>query len=178
MLRRPPISTLFPYTTLFRSRVSVRHGGAMHAKLRGQLAAGGNAIARPQVAGMNQRTQLVAELDIEGNVALGLQLNRQHWLFPSSQSTLPFAGVKSQFVFSWNSAARRLAQAKPLALAGGCLGELRLKPHFLRALVTNQASASEPPNLLREFRAALPASAQHHVGHRTRQARRVDGTYD
>src|SRR5690348_17978594 len=26
MIRRPPRSTLFPYTTLFRSRVALRHG--------------------------------------------------------------------------------------------------------------------------------------------------------
>src|SRR2546426_8881282 len=36
MIRRPPRSTLFPYTTLFRSRVSVfGHSGAFGAK--GQL---------------------------------------------------------------------------------------------------------------------------------------------
>src|SRR6266496_2627415 len=27
MIRRPPRSTLFPYTTLFRSRLRLRHGG-------------------------------------------------------------------------------------------------------------------------------------------------------
>src|SRR3712207_7443365 len=35
MIRRPPRSTLFPYTTLFRSRVkvgSVPHGRAFHAQ--------------------------------------------------------------------------------------------------------------------------------------------------
>src|SRR5689334_24318612 len=31
MLRRPPRSTLFPYTTLFRSRGGTRHVGALHA---------------------------------------------------------------------------------------------------------------------------------------------------
>src|SRR3712207_8099800 len=30
MIRRPPRSTLFPYTTLFRSRESGRHGGRGH----------------------------------------------------------------------------------------------------------------------------------------------------
>src|SRR5256885_13022855 len=28
MIRRPPRSTLFPYTTLFRSQPALRHGGA------------------------------------------------------------------------------------------------------------------------------------------------------
>src|SRR2546422_5052434 len=27
MIRRPPRSTLFPYTTLFRSKIGVQHGG-------------------------------------------------------------------------------------------------------------------------------------------------------
>src|SRR2546430_4013164 len=30
MIRRPPRSTLFPYTTLFRSRQSLLAGGALH----------------------------------------------------------------------------------------------------------------------------------------------------
>src|SRR6266496_5576230 len=34
MIRRPPRSTLFPYTTLFRSPA----GAALHPRLRGQLA--------------------------------------------------------------------------------------------------------------------------------------------
>src|SRR2546426_4442606 len=41
MIRRPPRSTLFPYTTLFRSRVRIRHGthGLLEAPrpLRSQL---------------------------------------------------------------------------------------------------------------------------------------------
>src|SRR5256885_5596017 len=35
MIRRPPRSTLFPYTTLFRSRTGPRHGdGAGHSRRR------------------------------------------------------------------------------------------------------------------------------------------------
>src|SRR5690606_40164518 len=34
MIRRPPRSTLFPYTTLFRSRRAPRAGGPRHAALR------------------------------------------------------------------------------------------------------------------------------------------------
>src|SRR2546425_11269004 len=30
MIRRPPRSTLFPYTTLFRSRLSIRRDGKSH----------------------------------------------------------------------------------------------------------------------------------------------------
>src|SRR3712207_8076811 len=38
MIRRPPTSTLFPYTTLFRSNGSSGHG-VMHAPALGQLLA-------------------------------------------------------------------------------------------------------------------------------------------
>src|SRR3989475_11014523 len=34
MIRRPPRSTLFPYTTLFRSRVAARKGGTAHHAIR------------------------------------------------------------------------------------------------------------------------------------------------
>src|SRR2546427_6127235 len=34
MIRRPPRSTLFPYTTLFRSRVAARKGGTAHHDIR------------------------------------------------------------------------------------------------------------------------------------------------
>src|SRR3989449_10295543 len=36
MIRRPPRSTLFPYTTLFRSRVSRCGSGETHERLLGQ----------------------------------------------------------------------------------------------------------------------------------------------
>src|SRR2546430_12665469 len=34
MIRRPPRSTLFPYTTLFRSRWRLRHGAYAHLRRR------------------------------------------------------------------------------------------------------------------------------------------------
>src|SRR3712207_8414115 len=37
MIRRPPRSTLFPYTTLFRSELAVEPGGAGVPLLRGRL---------------------------------------------------------------------------------------------------------------------------------------------
>src|SRR5438094_4849662 len=43
MIRRPPLSTLFPYTTLFRSRVAGnqgRHGGAVGVQVRNRVPAG------------------------------------------------------------------------------------------------------------------------------------------
>src|ERR1019366_10686928 len=38
MIRRPPRSTLFPYTTLFRSQRLHRHGQHHHRQLRAELA--------------------------------------------------------------------------------------------------------------------------------------------
>jgi hypothetical protein len=52
----------------------------MDAELRGQLAAGGDAITGAKVAGVHQRAQLVADLDVERDVAFGLELQRHHWL--------------------------------------------------------------------------------------------------
>src|SRR5436189_3798934 len=37
MIRRPPRSTLFPYTTLFRSPTTFRHGGCCTSGCKGQL---------------------------------------------------------------------------------------------------------------------------------------------
>src|SRR5207253_9611813 len=48
---------------------------------------------------------------------------------PPRSTLFPYTTLFRSFVFSWNSAARRLAQAKPLDLAGGCLGELRSEEH-------------------------------------------------
>src|ERR1035441_1300260 len=42
MIRRPPISTLFPYTTLFRSRTLPRRGYPHKAGTRALLERGGN----------------------------------------------------------------------------------------------------------------------------------------
>src|SRR5256886_17115230 len=44
MIRRPPRSTLFPYTTLFRSHVDLRHGGLGAGELH--FAADGPAALR------------------------------------------------------------------------------------------------------------------------------------
>src|SRR3712207_6850337 len=38
MIRRPPRSTLFPYTTLFRSPIARQRSGALPRRVRGRLA--------------------------------------------------------------------------------------------------------------------------------------------
>src|SRR3712207_8943867 len=45
MIRRPPRSTLFPYTTLFRSQPALRHVQAGGGQLRDQLV-GGEPVGR------------------------------------------------------------------------------------------------------------------------------------
>ena len=54
--------------------ISVGNGGAMNAKEHGQFAARGNAVAGPEVTGMNQGPQLIAKLNVEGDVAFGLKV--------------------------------------------------------------------------------------------------------
>src|SRR3712207_8608566 len=46
MIRRPPRSTLFPYTTLFRSELPHRPGRAGHRQDRGRPAPGGILVVR------------------------------------------------------------------------------------------------------------------------------------
>src|SRR2546430_5279631 len=58
MIRRPPRSTLFPYTTLFRSRLLVRRAALGRvAKLEAEHEA---ALAVAEVAGLAQEDDVVA----------------------------------------------------------------------------------------------------------------------
>jgi hypothetical protein len=54
----------------------------MHAEHGGEFAAGRNAVSRAQIAGMDERAQLVAKLDIQRYVALRLEMKWQHCLSP------------------------------------------------------------------------------------------------
>src|SRR2546429_4003503 len=60
MIRRPPRSTLFPYTTLFRSLGAAVHGvgHAAPPRVLGQLAAGGRAYRADAVHRHDQAVQL------------------------------------------------------------------------------------------------------------------------
>ena len=48
----------------FEFGVGVGDGGAMNAQHGGELAAGGDAVARAEVAGVDERAKLVTELDV------------------------------------------------------------------------------------------------------------------
>src|SRR5687768_18189172 len=73
MIRRPPSSTLFPYTTLFRSEptlvreepVSECHRVEVHPQIKGQLA-----NRRQQVAGLEPLFRQMAS-ELIGDLAIG-----------------------------------------------------------------------------------------------------------
>src|SRR5690349_24001535 len=63
MIRRPPRSTLFPYTTLFRSRTHTRRGGAKRStRSEAESCAGGLSWHnRPYEGELNQLSRLRSE---------------------------------------------------------------------------------------------------------------------
>ena len=61
-------------TFRFQFSVSVCDRGAMDAEHLRQFPAGGNAVAGTQIARMDQGAQLVAQLNVEGNVTFGLKV--------------------------------------------------------------------------------------------------------
>ncbi len=58
----------------FEFGVGIGDGGAMDAEGESEFAAGGDAVTGTQIAGMDQGTELVAKLDVEGDVAFGLKV--------------------------------------------------------------------------------------------------------
>src|SRR2546430_6004505 len=96
MIRRPPRSTLFPYTTLFRSRSLPRRGHRHHA-VREHVAAGGTRAARPRTLAVRSEEH-TSELQSQSNLVCRLLLEkkkkqRKNERAPrahrSSDSTLP-----------------------------------------------------------------------------------------
>src|SRR3712207_8061288 len=81
MIRRPPRSTLFPYTTLFRSGVEVGHGDAdvvdvreLHGALQGAgkgVALGIVARSEEHTSELQSRQYLVCRLLLEKNKQSG-----------------------------------------------------------------------------------------------------------
>src|SRR2546427_6845681 len=73
MIRRPPRSTLFPYTTLFRSRPArgrIEYVGVPLTGLRP------SAIAARGIVRTFQRTSLFPSLSVADNVMIALHLRR------------------------------------------------------------------------------------------------------
>src|SRR2546428_10067571 len=67
MIRRPPRSTLFPYTTLFRSRPGGRQGDGAHARASRVNAADERAPSRSEehTSELQSRSDLVCRLLLE-----------------------------------------------------------------------------------------------------------------
>src|SRR2546427_3756201 len=101
MIRRPPRSTLFPYTTLFRSR-------AVHAQRIGGLPAGGSG------ADHDRSEEHTSELQSQSNLVCRLLLEKKEDEGPtlywreSSTPTLPLL-------------------ASAFCVAGRCTGACRLR---------------------------------------------------
>src|SRR2546430_8448007 len=79
MIRRPPRSTLFPYTTLFRSRAAQLARGRAHARAwRGSLGRHVPA-STTQVAAARQRSEEhTSELQSQSNLVCRLLLEKKH----------------------------------------------------------------------------------------------------
>src|SRR5690349_25178895 len=79
MIRRPPRSTLFPYTTLFRSRFDVRIGGDRRrvgklAQRRGEL---GTVRSEEHTSELQSRRDLVCRLLLEKKKTTNAKDNSQ-----------------------------------------------------------------------------------------------------
>jgi hypothetical protein len=58
----------------FQFRIGVRHGRAVDSQHRCQFPTGWNPVTLPQVTCVNERSELIAELHIERNVAFRLKV--------------------------------------------------------------------------------------------------------
>src|SRR2546426_2169010 len=99
MIRRPPRSTLFPYTTLFRSRLAGRDGAAVLRPERGEREAD-----RPEIGA---RVERVAEL-LEEN-----RLDRKSTRLNSSHLVISYAVFCLKKKKQWEVGLRR---APPLGM--------------------------------------------------------------
>src|SRR5438874_6415598 len=72
MIRRPPRSTLFPYTTLFRSEHRLRHrfSPAQHSRSLFECPAGCWAAVRPAPAGQDRKSTRLNSSHVENSYAV------------------------------------------------------------------------------------------------------------
>src|SRR2546430_8635136 len=98
MIRRPPRSTLFPYTTLFRSGLAMAV-----APIGGWIAAGGEAGWEPWLLGLAIRSEEhTSELQSQSNLVCRLLLGKKkknevvvYGVFKSSDDSRCFVGPTS-----------------------------------------------------------------------------------
>src|SRR5438477_6077711 len=80
MIRRPPRSTLFPYTTLFRSRFRADHLGVISLKFHGDLAGQKDFLrSEEHTSELQSHVNLVCRLLLEKKKGLADGV-RVHWL--------------------------------------------------------------------------------------------------
>jgi hypothetical protein len=99
--------------------VDAQHGG--------EFAAGGNAIAGAQIAGVDERAKLVTKLDVQRDVALRLEMKWQHCLSPSGYFTRYWTAARANLSYRhFGRFLARIEQAgagnrpgRPVQLEGG-----------------------------------------------------------
>src|SRR5689334_24402666 len=95
MIRRPPRSTLFPYTTLFRSGGDAARGFRKHFALRADDPAGTGrqGAARNEVDGVVERSEEhTSELQSQFHLVCRLLLEKKKRL-DGTEGNLPDAGI-------------------------------------------------------------------------------------
>src|SRR6267154_3413031 len=91
----------------------------MDAQDGSELAAGRNAVARAKIASVDQRAQLVAQLDIERNVTFGLEMYGQHCLSQKVNCSRYWTGARANLssrIFLAESGARACATRRLIFL--------------------------------------------------------------
>ena len=81
----------------------------MNAQQGGKLSAGRNPVARAQITRMDERPQLVAELDVQRNVTLGLEMNRKYCLSPAANSTRYWTDARAKLSLTTESYLRLIS---------------------------------------------------------------------
>src|SRR3712207_7817724 len=76
MIRRPPRSTLFPYTTLFRSRATTSRGYAGHARSRRARRCRRSVV--PRIGGSGFAGESTQLLQVIGPVIVGRERSEEH----------------------------------------------------------------------------------------------------
>src|SRR3712207_8251691 len=101
MIRRPPRSTLFPYTTLFRSRRSRRAAPApCRACWRRGSSASHRSSSSVRLASSSRSEEHTSELQSRQYLVCRLLLEKKHHLLPTSQTLTSLFPPRPLFVTS------------------------------------------------------------------------------
>src|SRR5262249_29976542 len=105
----------------FELRIGIGHRGPVDAQNGREFPAGRDAVAGAQIACVHQGTKLVAQLDIERNVAFRLKVYRKHCLSPEANLSRYWPGTRAILSFlsvyppgsPWQGLLARGAAARP-----------------------------------------------------------------